>query len=453
MGLMMSMSFAGSLIVMLYLLSKSLLKNVFTSKWRYHVLIMALFFYLVPIQAGKSFYASVLKVDWTSRQDNKIIDMSRNVIHLTPSGEFRVPAFPSNTIMLLVWGTAAGAIICYGLIIYFKQKKLIIGASEIMADNAVLCSIETIKKRLGIKRKISYRISHIIEEPLTVGIFRPILVLPHQQYNLNEADFIYEHELLHIKNYDTLFKMLGLFALGLNWYNPLVYFLFCELNIINENVCDETIVLSIEKEQKICYAGLILEMVTEKKRKPPFFAVSFSNDKKRVEERIFLIMNAKKKKKGLKFLSVCLYIMLGLAGSITVYAYEQPTILNGRNLNEIPENKYDEQINAVFVADNVTGTQIDKCAPAIAAYVTANQIKIPAETYFLDEIGNVYEAEGRYVQCGCMHTYVCGTYKEHTKSKDSCSIYIYSAEHCGKCKHTVSNGLVNRIDYAKCPHE
>ena len=52
MKLLGSMTCAGSVVVLLYLICMVALKKSFGAKCRYRILVMALFFYLVPVQLG-----------------------------------------------------------------------------------------------------------------------------------------------------------------------------------------------------------------------------------------------------------------------------------------------------------------------------------------------------------------------------------------------------------------
>ncbi len=52
MKLLGSMTCAGSMVVFLYLIFMAALKKSFGAKHRYRILIMALLFYMVPVQVG-----------------------------------------------------------------------------------------------------------------------------------------------------------------------------------------------------------------------------------------------------------------------------------------------------------------------------------------------------------------------------------------------------------------
>ena len=99
MKLLGSMTCAGSVVVLLYLICMVALKKSFGAKCRYRILVMALFFYLVPVQLGHYMDIAqdivqdrvqdrMLFTDW---EGDRAYDMSRNVIEVTREGKIYFP--------------------------------------------------------------------------------------------------------------------------------------------------------------------------------------------------------------------------------------------------------------------------------------------------------------------------------------------------------------------------
>ena len=71
------------------------------------------------------------------------------------------------------------------------------------------------------------------------------------------------HEMIHVKHRDFLIKFLALFAIALNWFNPLCYFLFYEICNISEIYCDETVIRNKEKDFISNYGNLLINISEE----------------------------------------------------------------------------------------------------------------------------------------------------------------------------------------------
>ena len=242
MKLLGSMTCAGSMVVFLYLIFMAALKKSFGAKHRYRILIMALLFYMVPVQVGhymdiaqdivqKRTQESILFID---QEGNRVYDMAQNFIEVTWEGKIYFPFMAAKITLFIVWSIVAVTIIFFKLSGYGKERRMLFEASEDITVKETLAALEATRIGLGIRRNIRYRWDPGLKVPLSIGVIRPVLLLPKQRYSDEEGGFIYEHELLHIKNYDTLFKLLGVLAVGLNWYNPLVYWLIRELGKLRD---------------------------------------------------------------------------------------------------------------------------------------------------------------------------------------------------------------------------
>lgn len=209
---------------------------------------------------------------------------------------------------------------------------------------------------MRIHRNILYSISDDIKEPLTVGVIKPILLIPGQQFHKNE---------------------------------------------------------------RIRYGTLILDMLTERKTLSPLFVESFSSNQKRVEERIISMINAKKKKRGSQVLAGCLLLVLGVTSSMTVLVYEWPTIITEQSKDEIFENNSIHPYESLFIADNISSEDIENADPSLRTFITTSTLEVLPDYYFKDGEGNIYEMEPPIIQKDCAHTYVSGTSSEHIKSGSS----------------------------------
>lgn len=111
---------------------------------------MALFFFLIPFQLGKRFYADILNTIFVNQQEVKIFDLSRNVIRMTPSGEVTSYILDVSTIFYFIWIVVAVIMICFGLTIHYKQKMEVIRASKKILNSEMIFAIEKLKKQMRI---------------------------------------------------------------------------------------------------------------------------------------------------------------------------------------------------------------------------------------------------------------------------------------------------------------
>ncbi len=443
-----SMACAGSLVVFLYFIFKPVLKKFFGAKYRYGILLVALFFYLVPVQLGHYLYRTPDHALFTDQEGRKAYDMTGKFIEVNWEGGIYVPFRAVKAVLLAVWSIMVATVLFIGLSVYRKQRRMFSEAGEDITDWGTLAVLESVRTGLGIRRKVKYRWNPELEVPLSIGVFHPLLLLPKRRYPDVESQLIYLHELLHIKNCDTLFKLLGLLAIGFNWYNPFVYWWYRELCKVSESFCDEQIAAGCGQEQRKKYAYLILEMAVDGKKRGLTYAAPFGSSRENVTERITLMMKTRKLNAGMRILAIGLTAVIGLSGSIPVLAYKKPVMVQDESRVIVERDMLAEE---VFVEEGFQA-QEDQMNRLFMDADKANIKEIPAERYFEDLEGNIYIDEERVEQRACSHTYVSGTQKEHKKNGDGCTVYVYNARKCTECGHVQKSSLAYQLSYPQCPH-
>ena len=101
-----------------------------------------------------------------------------------------------------------------------------------------------IRDRGNIALEGNIRLADGINSPFVLGIFRPKIYLPSDICE-GEREYIVLHERQHIRRGDHVFKALAFIALGLHWFNPLVWLSFVLAGRDMEMSCDEAVQMCI----------------------------------------------------------------------------------------------------------------------------------------------------------------------------------------------------------------
>jgi beta-lactamase regulating signal transducer with metallopeptidase domain len=96
-------------------------------------------------------------------------------------------------------------------------------------------------------------VSAMVSTPTVYGLFRPKIVLPQ---NMEEIyiPYVLDHEYVHIRRRDNLWRLLGIIAACIHWFNPLVWIFLQCLTKDCELACDEKIVKDLSKMERKRYA-------------------------------------------------------------------------------------------------------------------------------------------------------------------------------------------------------
>lgn len=144
-----------------------------------------------------------------------------------------------------------------------------------------------------------------LSSAFVVGIINPILVLPTNKVD----DKIILHELLHLKYKDYLHCVGWTFFQCIHWCNPVLRYVFHQINNDMESLCDQRVLELLQGEERRDYGRILLSMTNDKY--PYIFATTaISNGGKNIKKRIEAIARFKKYPKGMALVSLCIVILL-----------------------------------------------------------------------------------------------------------------------------------------------
>lgn len=111
-------------------------------------------------------------------------------------------------------------------------------------------------------RDISIRESASITTPLTVGVLKPVLILPVDWRDWDEWKLkaVLTHERTHVERRDWAVAVIGSIAKCLYWFNPLVWWLDRKLSSLAEQASDEACVQACGDAPR--YAETLLEFAS-----------------------------------------------------------------------------------------------------------------------------------------------------------------------------------------------
>lgn len=219
------------------------------------------------------------------------------------------PAPDAISPWLIVW--LAGMTVCavFFMIAYGRGRSLF--SISVPVDNAF---IHAWLDSHHIRRPVSVRASDRIAAPLTYGVFRPVILLPKNMAS-GSGDvlpFVLEHELVHIRRFDAVTKLLLTVAFCVHWFNPAVWVMYMLANRDMELACDEAVIRLCGEHTKSAYALALIYMEEVKSGLVPF-CNHFNRNA--IEERIIAIMKMKKT----SLTAVCTATVL-IAGVTTAFA-------------------------------------------------------------------------------------------------------------------------------------
>lgn len=189
----------------------------------------------------------------------------------------------------IIWLSGLIALSLFFIIAYYRDYRKLREALPIKHN----IFLNHWMKEKQLKRKVVILLSDRVNTPVTYGMFSPKIILP-RTMDLTDHKalrFVLEHELVHIKCHDNLWKIVALAALCIHWFNPIVWIMQILFNRDLELSCDEKVITSVGAEQRQEYALTLINLAGNKS------GISFlhsSFGKNVIKERIVSIMKYKK---------------------------------------------------------------------------------------------------------------------------------------------------------------
>lgn len=182
-------------------------------------------------------------------------------------------------------------------------------------DEATCKVFHDICAELGIDGEVSLCRNDMVQTPCITYCHGYVVVLPLVCYTEKQAKVIFYHELCHYLNGDMRLKTVSVIAALLHVFNPAVYFLLGQMDLICEKYCDRAACeKGIDAFTRKEYFEIILELMISdgKKNRYQLFALA---DKKSNYERRVAYMLGFHKHGGLKRRSAVILGAVFLAGS------------------------------------------------------------------------------------------------------------------------------------------
>ena len=131
-----------------------------------------------------------------------------------------------------------------------------------LPHDSLILFLEQAAAEIGINRKVNIWLSQLVDTPLTIGFWKPLILLPVtllNQLTPSQAEAIIIHELHHIKRNDYLVNLVMTFAEIFLFFNPFSRILAGIVKKERENSCDDKVLQLQYDVHQYAQALLMLE--------------------------------------------------------------------------------------------------------------------------------------------------------------------------------------------------
>jgi len=332
-----SVSMTPIIVVMIIL--APLFNRIYKSSWKYWMWLGISLRLMLPFSIG---FESPILIEFPTAESlitgsvmaHGTIPMEDNIVNAVNSTGISL-----NIMEILAVIYFAGAVIfmMLKLINYFIFRKNIQKWCAKPTEETLETALNIVQM-FGInvkKQKLNVYICRKIPGPMVIGIFRPMLLLPGEDYDYIKLKMILSHEAIHIKRHDTSYKFLLVIVCAIHWFNPFVHIMSRKANNDMEISCDSKALQDAGIEEKKIYSLMIIDIASQDfNRRFPVLFTSFVSEKESLEARIKSIFSSVSKKEG--HISLILVIIIALLFG-TVIQIGNPAIDDEKAYNQLSQ--------------------------------------------------------------------------------------------------------------------
>lgn len=160
-------------------------------------------------------------------------------------------AMSVNTISELMNNQMPWLVIVWSLGCAFFSLRMAMGLSWIASarrdaskntDASLQSKLNLLAIQFGLQGRIDLLICNVIDSPVTVGWWKPVVFVPAALATRLPPDYIealLAHELAHIKRFDYLVNLIQSFVEAVLFFHPVVWWLSKQIRIERENIADD----------------------------------------------------------------------------------------------------------------------------------------------------------------------------------------------------------------------
>jgi beta-lactamase regulating signal transducer with metallopeptidase domain/protocatechuate 3,4-dioxygenase beta subunit len=153
-------------------------------------------------------------------------------------------------------------IIALKLIVRTLQLRRSLKRSSPINDPRITDILTTCQRRLDTRRKVKIRQTDAVAVPSIYGFLRPSILLPNgfiDSFSPAELEYVFTHELAHLKRLDPLWNAWATFLQVLHWPNPIAWYVSKRIRADQELATDYLVLRSTENPDPKAYGETILK--------------------------------------------------------------------------------------------------------------------------------------------------------------------------------------------------
>ncbi|NBI30798.1 M56 family metallopeptidase [Chengkuizengella marina] len=411
-----SLSLMGSLVIGIILIIKRVFKDKLSAHWHYYIWLIVIIRLIIPYspespvnifnflnqESQQTIQEKNLSKMYTNNSNDIKLTQENNLISnsLSTTSDNSEQGIKNHTNyeqpvqqnilhkftfqnIGYIWLIGTLIIFIYILVIHIRFHWTLSKKTK-CANHEIIELLESCKKTLKVKAKLSIIYDKTLNTPSIIGLIRPKLILPKEMIeslSKEEIKYVFLHELVHLKKKDILINWITLTLQAIYWFNPFIWYAFYKMRSDCELACDAHVLSHLKKNEQIAYGKTIISVLSKlSKQNLVPISVGMSKNKSNIKRRVLMIKRFKKSSWRWTMMAIILFIGVGTVGLTDALSIN-------KNVNKV-KVQFEDTKNDVLKTFNLT----DDLSKFMNDYMNQMEVKME-ETEFSEQFPYLKDTE------------------------------------------------------------
>lgn len=319
---LLSLSLSASLLFVLFLCVRPLIKDKLGRRFQYYLLLIILLRFFLPFTPSVSITGNIFNLVQSTSAYQSFFgegEEASNTVILGDNVKIGNNVTLGNnrgilsTYAFYLWLIVSSVLLIRKVTKYQSFFKYIKSTWIPIDDPDMLNILSHICEAKKIRKNMELYSSSLIASPLLLGIRKNYIVLPNETLTENQLYYILIHETTHYQYKDMLYKWFMQLITCIHWFNPLIYYLEKLVNSECEFACDEWVIRDFTKEEAYEYGSTLIHMLQHKeKMKEKIASLALTESAREVKMRLdsITLTEQKNNHKIMSFIIVVIFLLL-----------------------------------------------------------------------------------------------------------------------------------------------
>lgn len=196
-----------------------------------------------------------------------------------------------------------------------------LGSASVLDDPELRALLDLCREQMKVRTPVTVLLTDAVNGPALLGVRAPRILLPPRlcdQLDRKQLQYVFLHELAHVRRHDVLVEWLLAALTALHWFNPAVWLAAHLYRVDRELWRDAMVLRAASPADRSGYGHTLLKLleIISPPQPRPCLALSMMGGKRSLKQRISMIANLRQA--PARFTVIALFLVIGVVAWVVL---------------------------------------------------------------------------------------------------------------------------------------